>query len=47
MIKLLDKHLEGKTHLVDNRRTIADAYAFEHLREDAGVQRAMEQQGIY
>ncbi|MGV0024426.1 glutathione S-transferase family protein [Phormidesmis priestleyi] len=66
----LDKHLEGKTHLVGDRRTIADAYAFpmmrwgnslpkplsaypnldrfyQHLREDAGVQRALEQQGIH
>jgi glutathione S-transferase len=66
----LDKHLEGKDHLVGDRRTIADPYAFamtrwgnnlpkplsdypnlyrfyQHLREDAAVQRAMEQQGIH
>lgn len=65
----LDKHLDGKTHLVGNRRTIADPYAFamtrwgnslpkplsdypnlyrfyQQLREDAGVQKAMAQQGI-
>lgn len=28
----LDKHLEGKTHLIGNRRTIADAYAFSMTR---------------
>ncbi|MBG1266577.1 glutathione S-transferase family protein [Nostoc sp. WHI] len=65
----LDKHLDGKTHLVGDRRTIADPYAFamtrwgnflpkplsdypnlyrfyQQLYQDAGVQRAMEQQGI-
>lgn len=65
----LDNHLDGKTHLVGNRRTIADPYAFamtrwgkslpkplsnypnldrfyQQLCQDAGVQRAMEQQGI-
>jgi glutathione S-transferase len=28
----LDRHLEGKDHLVGNRRTIADAYAFAMIR---------------
>lgn len=28
----LDQHLEGKTHIVGNRRSIADAYAFAMLR---------------
>ena len=67
--KHLDAHLDRKAHIVGNRRTIADAYAFPmlrwgnnlpkplsdypnlnrfylHLREDAGVQQAMQQQGI-
>lgn len=65
----LDHHLENKEHLVGERRTIADPYAFamirwgnllphglssypnldrfyQHWRNDEGVRRAMEQQGI-
>lgn len=66
----LDQHLEGKDHVVGDRRTIADPYAFamirwgnyipdhplttypnlhryyQQMKEDEGVQRAMEQQGI-
>lgn len=30
--KHLDQHLEGKEHLVGDRRTIADAYAFAMIR---------------
>jgi glutathione S-transferase len=28
----LDQHLEGKTHVVGNRRTVVDAYAFAMIR---------------
>ena len=65
----LDSHLGGKDHVVGDRRTIADPYAFamtrwgnllpkplsdyanlnrfyQQMKEDAGVRRAMEQQGI-
>ena len=65
----LNSHLNGKNHVVGDRRTIADPYAFamtrwgnllpkplsdyvnlnrfyQQMREDAGVKRAMEQQGI-
>lgn len=30
--KYLDQHLEGKEHLVGDRRTIADTYAFAMIR---------------
>jgi glutathione S-transferase len=66
----LDQHLEGRNHVANDRRTIADPYAFamirwgnnipnkplsdypniyrfyQQFREDEGVKRAMEQQGI-
>lgn len=67
--KYLDNHLDGKSHLVGGRRTIADPYAFamvrwgtklpkplsdypnlnnfyQQLRQDEGVQRAAQKQGI-
>jgi len=70
VFKHLDQHMEGKNHLVGDRRTIADPYAFamirwgnytpgqpltnypnlhrfyQKMKEDEGVQRALEQQGI-
>ena len=65
----LDKHLADKTHVVGDRRTIADPYAFamlrwasklpkplssypnldrfyQQMRQDEGVQQAMEKQGL-
>jgi glutathione S-transferase len=69
VFKHLDAHLDGKPHVVGDRRTIADPYAFamvrwgnalpnrlsdyanldrfyHTMREDDGVQRALQQQGI-